>query len=66
MGEYIGEITQAPGQGYKLFFNDIRVNGVEAVFYTRRQAARNSRWNHENQIGVRIGCRYYGAPLALQ
>ena len=63
MAEYVGEITQAAGQGYELLSNGKKVNTAEAVFYTRRQAKQNCRWNHKNHKWIEVECRYNGMQL---
>ena len=66
MTDYIGKISQTAGKGYELFFNGKKVNTPDAVFYTLKQAKHNCVWNHENQKGMKIACRYDGVQLNLQ
>jgi hypothetical protein len=61
MDASLGPMARA---GYELFFDDTRVSGPDAQFYTRGQANENCAWNLANQpAGVAILCRFDGATI---
>jgi len=64
MAEFIGSIHAVDDMGFELFMDGKKASGPTAAFYTRPQALRTCRWNHEHYgKNIRVECRYNGDLL---
>lgn len=64
MDEYIGSVYHIPGLGYELFFNNKRVSGPEAAFFTPAKAEDHCnamKKRYRNKLKVR--CLYDDRPI---
>ena len=58
------EAVQAPGQGYELFLDGVRVNGSETATWIEAQGLVNCKWNLEHNGGQhQVTCRYNGQEM---